>query len=104
MCDFILHHHTRENIGNIVNNALEFSLKTNSSLDRSYKGNQLKTEPDRYRLLKELVKKHDKIIPSGSNLSYFLAASDRGLNNPLKHFNRILSFNSQEKSIEVEQE
>ena len=77
--------------------------KKNFSFDKSFSSIIFHSEPDKYKSLENSSYKSSKIINMGSNLSYSpLGFSKDSLSINIKKFNRILSFNLEEKTITVE--
>ena len=74
-----------------------------SSFDKSFSTDTILSEPDKYKILEEVSSKSEKIINMGSNLSYSpLGFSKDSLSMKIKHFNRVLEFDKNKKTITVE--
>lgn len=73
------------------------------SFDKTFSSDIFFAKPDKYRVLENLSKDHEKIINSGSNLSYSpLGFCEDGISIDLKKFNRIIKLDIENKTITVE--
>ena len=81
----------------------EFKNRPFFSFDRNYSIKTFFKEPNKYEELEKISKDNDKLISSGSNLSYSpLSFGENTLSINFKRFNKILDFDLEKKEITVE--